>query len=55
MDNSDIRMAMDRYMDLIFGSNRASVATTAALLELQIDIKNYDVPLNVLLANHPNV
>lgn len=53
MEHPDILAAIDRYRDLIFGGNRAAIATTSALLELQIDVKNYNVQLNVF-PNNPS-
>lgn len=47
VEHPDILRAIDRYTKLIFGDNKAAIVPSAALREVQIDIKDYDVVLNV--------
>ena len=44
----DILRAIERYTKLMFGDNKAAIAPPTALREVQIDIKDYDVVLNVV-------
>lgn len=47
VEHPDILRAIDRYTKLIFGDNQAAIVPSAALREVQIDVKDYDVVLNV--------
>ena len=46
-NHPDILAAMDRYMDLMFSSNRARVVEGKAIVEVRIQVEDYDVMLNV--------
>lgn len=47
VEHPDILRAIERYTKLMFGDNKAAIAPPTALREVQIDIKDYDVVLNV--------
>ena len=46
-NHPDILAAMDRYMDLMFSSNRARLVEGKAITEARIQVEDYDVMLNV--------